>query len=638
MLVAAVAGAGGVIFGAVQAGAAPAAPAVDPSASWTILVYMNADTNVEASLLETMRQASLAGSTKDVNIIALIDRTAEDTGDSQYPDGNLGSIKEWTDAKLIKVGKNDFQELKDLGEIDMGDPQTLAWFVATGINQFPAKHYGLVLSDHGGGIFGFGWDDTAPKDKGGEPSHLTLPEIGIGLKAALGATNVKRLDLFAFHACLMGEYDVAATVAPYADFLLASEEVMWGETFDWKSAMTYLTSNPAAGPAELGKVVVDTGVQPGFPDIVTMALIDLKKVGAVGQALKSLSKAVVDDIDNVASEFGRQREQAIEFGLDPGQAHSPFGMVDLGDLTRRLTNVSNAVKVAANSVSTAIDGAVLELSTGGAAQSATGISIYFPADSRDYDKQYDAFSTSPDWRKALEAYYETGATPGPGGNTTGVPAFESPTADIEIDPDGVLASARLVDGTEDTVVSADLLGGVVGADGNIHHLLVVPATIGAGDAHVIAGGWSFAYLQISDGTNTLDVTTFLEPAAGGIRATIPMLYQSVTGEQAEALLQFTLDPDTGEVTEDPRYFLFDESGAVSQLVPDPGSLVAPLVLVTRPGGDPSFELLSDTGLDATATPGLTVTVPPTGATFHVLLAAFDNGGNVAIASATGVVP
>ena len=585
-----------------------------------------------------MEQAATSGSTDEVNIIALIDRTPEDTGGYGYTDDNLGSIPEWTDAKLIRVEKDDFTVLQELGEIDMGDPQTLAWFIATGINSFPAEKYGLVMSDHGGGIFGFGWDDTAPVGLGGEPSHLDLPEIAFGMQAGLAATDVEKFDFFGFHACLMAEYDVAAMVAPYADFMLASEEVMWGETWDWAAAMEFLTTSPGAGPEEFGKVVVETGVQPDFPPIVTMSLIDLEKVGALGHALGSLSETLVDNMDDIATEFGRQREAALEFGLDPGQQHSPFGMVDLGDLVSRLENVPDDVKVAANSVYEAINNSVVEFNAGEAAQSATGMAIYFPANPNDYSDEYDGFETSREWREVLAAYYESNQTPTPDGPTSTGPEFESPEAEIEVDEEGVLALARLANGSEQFVVSAEFLGGRQLPDGTVHYLIDFPAVIGAGDEQTVAGGWGLGYLRIGDGENTLDATLFLEPVPGSLKGAMLFIYQPNGGDQKQVVLQFTLDDETLEVTEPPRYFLFDDTGAVSQLVPDPGSLVAPVVLVRDPGGGLQFELLSDVGLDATVDPVLEFSGMATGETFNVALAAFDAAGNFDIASASGTVP
>ena len=39
----------------------------------------------------------------------------------------------------------------DIGEVNMGDPNTLTDFVKWGLETFPARHTALVLWDHGGG-------------------------------------------------------------------------------------------------------------------------------------------------------------------------------------------------------------------------------------------------------------------------------------------------------------------------------------------------------------------------------------------------------------------------------------------------------------------------------------------------------
>ncbi len=52
--------------------------------------------------------------------------------------------------------------MSDLGEVDSGSSSTLADFIARGFERFPAagsgRQYMLILSDHGGGYWGFGQD------------------------------------------------------------------------------------------------------------------------------------------------------------------------------------------------------------------------------------------------------------------------------------------------------------------------------------------------------------------------------------------------------------------------------------------------------------------------------------------------
>ena len=50
----------------------------------------------------------------------------------RVPDGPLLGLPAFDDAKLLHIREGAVDVLQELGEIDMGSPQTLAWFVATG--------------------------------------------------------------------------------------------------------------------------------------------------------------------------------------------------------------------------------------------------------------------------------------------------------------------------------------------------------------------------------------------------------------------------------------------------------------------------------------------------------------------------
>lgn len=221
----------------------PPPPAGDGVAAWTFLVYLAGDNDLEGDAVNDLLEMASVGSDEDVNIVVLVDRSAEY---SAAPAANLG---DFTSTKLLLVEEGEFTEVVDYGEANTGDPQNLAFFLDTAIGMFPADRYALSLWDHGGGWTSFGYDDSAG-------TSFDLREIVGGVRAGLEAAGVDRLDLLGFDACLMAAYEVQTALAPYADYFVASEELEPGHGWDY-AALQLLRDAPATGPAELGEAIAD---------------------------------------------------------------------------------------------------------------------------------------------------------------------------------------------------------------------------------------------------------------------------------------------------------------------------------------------------------------------------------------------
>ena len=116
-------------------------------AKWTFMVYLDADNDLEKYGIADFNEMETVGSSSDVQIIVQMDR-------SPNYDATNG---DWADTRRFRVIKdNDTKTitspvLQNLGEANMGDPNTLVSFVNWAKLNYPADHYCLVLWDHGGG-------------------------------------------------------------------------------------------------------------------------------------------------------------------------------------------------------------------------------------------------------------------------------------------------------------------------------------------------------------------------------------------------------------------------------------------------------------------------------------------------------
>ena len=116
-------------------------------AKWTFMVYLDADNDLEKFGIADFNEMETVGSTSDVQIVVQMDRIP----------GYDATNGDWTDTRRFRVIKdNDTKTisspvLQNLGEVNMGDPQSLVDFVNWAKTNYPADHYCLVLWDHGGG-------------------------------------------------------------------------------------------------------------------------------------------------------------------------------------------------------------------------------------------------------------------------------------------------------------------------------------------------------------------------------------------------------------------------------------------------------------------------------------------------------
>jgi len=224
--------------------------AAEQRASWLVMLYQNADDEIlEQDIFIDLNEAELVGSSAQVQIVTQLDR---------YPKGFKGDGN-WKTTKRFHVEQDDelsvihSKLIKDLGEVNMADGQSLVEFVAWAVENYPAERYALIMSDHGQGWPG-GWDDDYPE----EADKLYLNELQDALQAIQEETGIEQLDFIGFDACLMSQIEVYAAVAPYARYAVASQEVEPSIGWAYQAFLTKLTKRPKMDGAELAKAIVET--------------------------------------------------------------------------------------------------------------------------------------------------------------------------------------------------------------------------------------------------------------------------------------------------------------------------------------------------------------------------------------------
>ena len=157
----------------------------------------------------------------------------------------------------------------------------------------------------------------------------------------------------------MASLETAQAVQPYADYLLASEEVVPGLGTNYGEWLQTLYDEPDCSAVRLGRIVCDAtqilyaeGEDAVSANGLTFSVIDLGRIGEVAEAFENFMKEVIGLIDDPDA-FG-----AYVNAVCNTDRYMLRSMWDLYDLARR--SVSGGIsKETAHKLENAVDSAVL---------------------------------------------------------------------------------------------------------------------------------------------------------------------------------------------------------------------------------------------------------------------------------------
>ncbi len=340
-----------------------------PETDWTVMIYLNGS-DLESENGEATRNIeSLLSAQLPANIRVLI--YTGGTADWRYDGISSSENQIW----LVQDGGLVLQE--SLGQRSMGESSTLADFIDYGQTYAPYDRKALILWDHGAGsVVGFGSDQLFNND------GLYLSELAEAM--AQGSDGVP-FDLVGFDACLMASVETASVFAPYANALVASEEVEPGGGWDYQSAFSQLALNPGMSGEELGVAVTDSYynkyANTPTEGYITCSVIDLTKIPQLELLLGDFSEGLSGSIVQpaVMQTISAARQNSESYGDEPGAVS--FDMIDLYNFVDQQTGVGTEV---ASALKTAIDDAVVYEVSGSQRMNSYGLSIYFPFAAKDY--------------------------------------------------------------------------------------------------------------------------------------------------------------------------------------------------------------------------------------------------------------
>jgi len=268
-------------------------------ATWTVMVYMAADNNLEQCAINDYVEMINASSTDSVKIVVQLDRYDGDT--IPFYDG-------WTDTRrfVIGVGSGPYMgaAVQVLEEQNMADPDVLKSFMTWAASSYTASNYALILWNHGGGWrsrasrsgpqYDVCWDDTNGGFLYNHDVRDAIVASGIGGK----------LKLIGFDACQMQMLETVYELRGLADVVVGSEENEPGPGWPYTEILSYIVSYPTSTAQDWSKAIVDSyekyySNNPCYfngshaPDDITLSSYDMAKLNDLTNAIDALADRII---------------------------------------------------------------------------------------------------------------------------------------------------------------------------------------------------------------------------------------------------------------------------------------------------------------------------------------------------------
>lgn len=356
---------------------------------WTIMVFLNADNNLDSFGVSDMNEMEKIGSSSRVNIIVQIDR-------------EHGPAKRYY-IKKDSSGSVTSPVIQELGEVNMGDHNELVKFVEWAAKKYPARRYMLDVWNHGAGwklrydtpIYrGVSYDDHPW-------GYITTREMGDAckrIKRILG----KNLDILGYDCCLMQMASVAYQVMGCVDYHVASEETEPGDGWRYDTWLKHVVRKPSMSAGDLAsKIVKEYTSSYSFIFSVTQSSVkprDLRYMGQKIEKLVKLLKTAPSEAEAIASAL-----KSVQKFYDKDYVDL-YHLMDLLEKNMKLAVLRNAVKDIKYTKGVVVHE---ESHKGFGVKNAQGLSIYFPVASR-YRRDYEnlEFAKDSKWHEFLKSFYD----------------------------------------------------------------------------------------------------------------------------------------------------------------------------------------------------------------------------------------
>lgn len=308
-------------------------------------------------------------------------------GSTKWYNSNIST----QETSIFEINEDGLNKIKKQKKEDMANSNTVTEFLDYAYENSQTDEYYFMFWNHGMGILGLEYDELSK-------NVLSLSGLDTTFKNSKINKDGKKIDMIILNNCLMGSLETSSVLSNYANYLVASEDVMYGsneiETLKFLDGMTSINT-----PEEIGKNYINcysNSMNNVFPDVeTTFAMIDLNKIDNVINNLDEYFKNI--ELDTTAfRNIARIRSSKV---YEYQKAMDNYDMVDLYQLITKLDPINSDTEDLLNSIKEAVK----YNSTTNAYSN--GISIYFP-ETIDYSDVYNTINFSSQYKKFLNKYIQ----------------------------------------------------------------------------------------------------------------------------------------------------------------------------------------------------------------------------------------
>ena len=597
--------------------------------TWLVLFYFDADSvELEEDILFDLSEVEMVGSTDRVKMVAQIDRSAEAyTGDGNWTSARRYYLTQDNDLNTINS-----QLITDLGEVDMGNSNTLVDFATWAIQTYPADKVVLIMSDHGAGWPG-GWTDDSPQDASGNWIHLNDLEGALG--QIIADTGIRQFELVGMDACLMSMLEVYNGLAPYSHYAVASQETEPSLGWAYASFLGDLAAQPEMSGADLGRAIVESYViedqrilndearqrmlssygrsdaisaseyaQEKITD-VTISAIDLSALPPLNASLDNFLNAL-KNVDQTKVAEARTYAQTFRNVFDDSYPSPYIDLSNFADFVVTTTG-DQAVNESTQQLQSALSDAVIAEKHGDQRPGATGISVYFPVSELYWNEIYGfAYYTEVARSSASQilwddflAYHYAGQEFGLGNPSRDARLPAPGAAQISIAP--LTLSANSIHSGDNLNIQTDIIGdkvayvylvGLVKHSSDNSYLLFFIDYLQKDEENLEQNGVVYPVWERSNGLIHISVDWNLEAncVSDGAHCVLALVNPDKYTPQPENRLYYVegwyVYADTGKRVEAAMYFNNQGENLIRNIIANSvgnDSIVSPSALIPKPG-------------------------------------------------------
>ena len=357
---------------------------------WTVLIYMVGSNLESDDIMETGGNATgdleemVRSVRDDTELLVMTGGASRWWGMEGMPEIPADKCCVW------HVTSQSFQCLWE-GVGSMGSPEMLEAL----LDWLPSeenRRTAMIFWNHGyGPLGGFGNDETA------EDGTLTLSEIVSAFENR--GMSERPFSFIGFDACLMGSCETVLTMAPYARYLVASEDIEPNDGWDY-GFLQSLSDHTSA--EEAGREIIQRYQEhnKNRKDAYGLSLIDLKQATALQPAVEALFGKLEEQIQSGAfSAVSGLRSDSWDYARTT--TGTDYDLVDLKELAEK--------SGAGQEVLEALSACILDYQ--GNRERAHGLSIYFPQKAgisrrAAWQSELEILSPGQNWLSFIKRYEE----------------------------------------------------------------------------------------------------------------------------------------------------------------------------------------------------------------------------------------